>query len=113
MNPLLKFTVEVVDVFNSFAAAVFIVVDDDDDDEDDENDDDNIDDDVDNDDNDVNEDHDDDDDDGIEDDVIAVAKLCCSVETLITNFEFLAYDGVGDRISWIRETRDKKLNIYI
>ena len=93
MNPFLKFTVEVADVFNNFAVAVFtvVVVDDDKDD-------------VNNDDNDVDDDHDDDDADGIEDDAMAVAKLCCSVETLITNVEFLAYDGVGHGISWIRVT---------
>ena len=92
MNPFLKFRVEVADVFNNFAAAVFIVVVVDDD-EDGAN----------NDDNDVDDDHVDEDD-GIEDDAMSVAKLCCSVETLITNFEFLAYDGVGHGISCIRVT---------
>ena len=71
MNPFLKFTVEVADVFNNFAVAVFIVVVVDDDKDD-----------VNNDDNDVDDDHDDDEADGIEDDAMAVAKLCCSVVIL-------------------------------
>ena len=60
---MLKFTVEVIDVFNNFAAAVFIavVVDGDDNDGDD------------------NDDENDKDDDEYDDDVTAVARLCCSM----------------------------------
>ena len=104
MSLLLKSTVEVIDVFNNFAVAVFIVVVNDDDeneedDDDNEDDDDDDDDDADNEDNDVNDDHDGDNDDGDEDDAMAVARLCCSVVTLLTSSEFLAYDGVCDGIS--------------
>ena len=104
MSLLFKFTVEVIDVFNNFAVAVFIVVVNDDDenekdDDDNEDDDDNNDDDVDNEDNDVDDDHNGDNDDGDEDDTMAVARLCCSVVTLITSSEFLAYDGIRDGIS--------------
>ena len=67
VNPLLKFTVEVFDVFDNCASAVFIfflVVDNGDDDLNNDADDDE---------------YDDDDDKGDDDDVMAVARLCCSM----------------------------------
>ena len=67
VNSLLKFTVEVFDVFDNCAGVVFIfflVVDNDDDDH--NNDDDN-------------DEYDDDDDKGNDDDVMAVVRLCCSM----------------------------------
>ena len=106
-NPFLKFTVEVGDVSNEFAAGVLIIIvvgddneddddnddndddDDDDDDNDDEDDDGDNDDGVDNDDNGIKDNQDDD---GSEDDAVAVAKLCCSVVILMYGSEFLAHD---------------------
>ena len=67
VNPLLKFTVEVFDVFDNCASAVFIfflVVDNDDDDRNNDDDDDE---------------HSDDDDKDDDDNIMAVARLCCSM----------------------------------
>ena len=116
-NPFLKFTVEVGDVSNEFAAGVLIIVvvgddneddddnddndDADDDGDDDDDDDGNNDDDVDNDDNGINDNQDDD---GGEDDAVEVARLCCSVVILLSNSEFLVHVVVRDGNSWFGVT---------